>query len=46
MPGAAKVDGTYVQGDMLAPDEAIKLISECADAKGRIFCEDYAMMLL
>lgn len=35
-----------LQGDMLAPDEAIKLISECADAKGRIFCEDYAMMLL
>eukprot|EP00892_Ulva_mutabilis_P009924 jgi/Ulvmu1/7303/UM035_0092.1 len=34
------------KGDMLAPDEAIKMISECADTKGRVWCEDYAMMLI
>lgn len=34
-----------MQGEMLQPDEAIKMVNDCADSKGRIWCEDFAALL-
>jgi hypothetical protein len=34
-----------VQGEALSPDEAIKMISACADSKGRVWYENTAGML-